>query len=106
MKKIILCVMPLVLTACSAPTQHSTVPLDVQAVEQYKQEVVQQTTNIRPAKAQDSEWELNQSDKRPKVKVIQVQHPRVYPSMHYGYGWGNGGYRGHYSGIGLGMDGW
>lgn len=94
MKKMILCTMSVLLAACSSPVQQSSVPMDMAAVQEYQQRVASGKTNT-----QAEHWELDQSDKRPKVVVVE-RRPRMYPSIHYGYGWGR-----RYTGIGLGMGG-
>ena len=95
MKKVILCAISGVLVACSSPTQQSSVPLDMQTVQDYQQRVMSAKTNTK-----GEHWELDKSDKRPKVVVLERRKPRIYPSMHYGYGWGR-----HYSGVGLNVGG-
>lgn len=92
MRKMILCAVSVLLAACSNPVQQSSVPPDMAAVKEYQQRVASGKNNT-----QTEHWELNQSDKRPKVVVIE-RRPRMYPSAHYGYGWGR-----HHTGIGLGM---
>ncbi|MDH2999020.1 hypothetical protein A1D22_03980 [Pasteurellaceae bacterium LFhippo2] len=108
MKKIVLCAVPVVLAACSSPVQQSTVPMDSQAVQEYNQRIASSASNKANAQnrtQKEGEWQLNQSDNKPKVVHVHTR-PRVYPSVHYGYGWGSGGRRGHYSGVGLGMGAW
>ncbi|AUI65255.1 MULTISPECIES: hypothetical protein [Glaesserella] len=101
MKKLILCMMPLVITACSTPTQQSTVPMDMKAVQEYQQRVATGKT-VTANSSESEEWELNQSDREPKVKVYRsYPYPRVYPTIGYHHGWG----RGHHSGIGVGLGG-
>ncbi|OOH90570.1 hypothetical protein BMT54_04645 [Pasteurellaceae bacterium 15-036681] len=106
MKKVVLCAVPVALAACSSSVQQSTAPMDMQAVQEYQQRVASSVSNKANAqqKAQkEGEWQLNQSDNKPKV--VQVySRPRVYPSVHYGYGWGR--YGRHHSGIGVGLGGW
>lgn len=80
MKKMILCAMGVLLAACSNPVQQSSVPMDMAAVQEYQQRVASGKTNT-----QAEHWELDQSDKRPKVVVVE-RRPRMYPSVHYGYG--------------------
>lgn len=93
MKKRILIILPMVLTACSTPVQQSSVPMDMKTVEQYQQSV----SIGKVVKAnQDDTWELDQSDKRKKVIIVEPRASRVYPSVHYGYGWGR-----HYTGLGI-----
>lgn len=95
MKKWILPALPVLLAACSTPVQQSSVPMDMKTVEEYQQRVASgQTVEAK----QTDKWELDKSDKQEKVVVIERRAPRVYPSLHYGYGWGR-----HHTGIGLGM---
>lgn len=102
MKKLILTAMILGITACSNPVQQSTVPMDMQTVQEYQQRVANAKVNRAEAKQPETYWELDRSDKKPKVVV--VQQPRVYPSMHYGYGWGR--YHRHHSGVGVRLGGY
>lgn len=96
MKKLVLIAMALGIVACSNPVQQSSVPMDMQAVQEYQQRVSNARTNQQAI--QNEHWDLNQSDRR--VKVV-VEHPRVYPSVHYGYyGWGK--HHRHYSGVRVG----
>lgn len=97
MKKFVLTAMVLGITACSTPVQQSTVPMDMQAVQEYQQRVSNSSANRQASTAKNEHWELNQSDNKPKVVV--VQQPRVYPSIHYGYGWGR--HHRHHSRVGL-----
>lgn len=86
------------ITACSSPVQQSTVPMDMQTVQEYQQRVATAQSNQQAAQAQHQHWDLNKSDK--KAKVIAVQsHPRISPSGHYGYGWGR--HHRHHSGVGV-----
>lgn len=89
---------PLAITACSTPVQQSSVPMDMKAVQEYQQRVA--TGNTVTSSNQSDDWELNQSDREPKVKVYQA-HPRVYPTIGYHHGWGGG----HYRGLGVGLGG-
>lgn len=95
MKKGLLMILPVVLTACSSPVQQSSVPMDMKTVEEYQKRVASGQT---VAAKQTDKWELDKSDKQEKVVVIERRAPRAYPSLHYGYGWGR-----HHTGIGLGM---
>lgn len=94
MKKWLLCGAASLLAACSTPIQQSSVPMDMRAVEDYQQQI----QNAQSGKAAaDKVWELNQSDKRPKVtKVVVHSRPYLAPTVYYG--WGRHGY---YSGVGL-----
>lgn len=96
MKKWLLLGRTALLVACSTPMQQSSVPLDTKAVADYQQRI----HNAEAGKATaDKVWELNQSDKRPKVvKVVVRPYPYASPSVYYG--WGRSGY-GHYSGVGI-----
>ena len=98
MKKLMLCMIPLAITACSTPVQQSSVPMDMKAVQEYQQRVA--TGNTVTSSNQSEDWELNQSDREPKVKVYRA-YPRVYPTIGYHHGWG----RGHYRGLGVGLGG-
>lgn len=93
MKKFVLCFAPFVLAACSAPEQQSSVPMDMQAVQDYQYRV---STGKTIDKNNPSNNEpLNQSDSRPKTIYVPTA-PRIYPSV--GYGWSR-----HGSGIGVGL---
>lgn len=81
-KYFILVSFPLFLTACSHQiTQQSSVPLDMQTVQDYQQRVSSGKTVDANAKTVDET--LNQSDKRPKVVVRQAYPPMI----HFGYGY-------------------
>lgn len=84
MKKLVLSMMAMALAACSAPVQQSSVPMDMQTVQEYQQRVANAQNNIRSAEKQSDFWVLNQSDNKPKIVV--VHQPSVYPSAYYGYG--------------------
>lgn len=74
MKKLIWVTLSALLTACSTPIQQSTLPLDMKTVQEYQQRVASGKT------ATSTElWELNQSDKRAKVVVVERAHR--YPSQ-------------------------
>lgn len=95
MKSLILVTLTLTLAACSAPVQQSSVPMDMKTVEEYRQRVA---TGNTVSVTQPQDEELNQSDKRTKVKVYHhYPHPRIRPSIGYHYG----GY--HHSELGIGL---
>ncbi|MDD0823613.1 hypothetical protein PTQ27_03875 [Mannheimia sp. AT1] len=89
MKKLLLMTLPLVITACSTPTQKSTVPMDMQAVADYQQRVITKQT-VNPNDKNDEP--LNQSDKRSKSTATPIR-PVIYPSIGVGYHHGWGRYR-------------
>lgn len=93
MKKLLLTLAPFALVACSAPEQQSSVPMDMQAVQDYQYRVSTGKTIDKNNPATNEA--LNQSDNRPKVVAVPVA-PRIYPSV--GYGWSR-----HRSGIGVGL---
>lgn len=94
MRKIVLAMSTImVLASCSAPEQQSSVPMDLKAVEAYQQKVASAGHTVENQSVQP-QWELNQSDKRPKAQIIRVYSQ---PSVYYGYGWGHR----HYSGVGM-----
>lgn len=93
MKKYLLTLIPFVLAACSTPQQQSTVPMDMQTVQDYQQRVASGNTADKYTKP--NEATLNQSDRETKVIV----RPVVRPSVGIGYGWG----RYHHSGIGVNL---
>lgn len=80
----------LLLSACSTPTQQSSVPMDMKAVQEYQQRVASGNT-VSPTAKEDAQ-ELNQSDKAQKVKVYYHMPRRLHPSLYYqgGYGLGMG----------------
>ncbi|WP_373820175.1 hypothetical protein [Glaesserella sp.] len=95
MKKVVLTVLSFMLAACSTPVQQSSVPMDMQAVEEYKQRVASGKT-VDPNDSE--EWELNQSDKRARVEVYHhYPYPRIRPHIGYHY------YGRHHSGVGVGF---
>ncbi|QIW16597.1 hypothetical protein A4G20_09765 [Pasteurellaceae bacterium RH1A] len=100
MKKLLLILAPaLLLTACATPTQTSSVPMDMKAVEDYNRRVATgNTVTERPAYKQEN-WELNQSDRQPKQQARPVYHPRIYPSIGVHRGWGR-------TGLGVGLGGY
>lgn len=87
MKKLIWVALSMLLGACSTPTQQSSVPLDMKTVQEYQQRVASGKTVVKA-----EPWELNQSDKRPKVVVVTPAYhthyspfrARVLPT-HYRY---------------------
>ncbi|WGE32342.1 hypothetical protein NYR60_01620 [Actinobacillus genomosp. 2] len=103
MKKLVLLILPLLVTACSTPVQQSTVPMDMQAVAEYQQRVasgntVSEKQKQRVAQQIEPDEPLNQSDKRRSNTKVIHHYPRVYPSV--GYHWGH---RHRHSGIGVGL---
>lgn len=98
MKKLLLCALPLAITACSTPVQQSTVPIDMQAVQEYQQRVASGNTvsvqqKQRVAQQVEPDEPLNQSDRRPKVRQVQ---PVIYPSIGVGYYHGKGHFHRHH----------
>lgn len=90
MKKLLLCLAPLGVAACSTPVQQSTVPMDMKTVYEYQQRVASGNTVDRNAKPDNEP--LNQSDKHPRARYAPVvQQPVIYPSVGIGYyrGWGH-----------------
>lgn len=78
------------ITACSTPTQKSSVPMDMQAVSDYQQRVMtKQTVNSNDK----NDEPLNQSDRRSKSTTSPVVRPVIYPSIGVGYHHGWGRYR-------------
>lgn len=90
MKKLILLGLSVVLSACSTPQQQSTVPMDMQAVQDYHQRVTTKQTVDKDMKQNDEP--LNQSDKRLKSMGYSI-NPVIYPSIGVGYHQGWGRYR-------------
>ncbi|QNS15003.1 hypothetical protein [Mannheimia bovis] len=86
MKKIMLLVSSIVITACSTPTQQSTVPMDMQAVHDYQQRILTKQTVDK--NAQPNNEALNQSDRCSKSTIYPIR-PVIYPSIGAGYhhGW-------------------
>lgn len=94
MKKLILCLAPFLVVACSTPQQQSTVPLDMKAVQEYQQRITSGNTVDKNTPSNNEP--LNQSDHKPKV-VYQRVPTAIYPSVGVGYGWGH---RHHHYGLG------
>ncbi|AGI33274.1 TPA: hypothetical protein PXF07_000991 [Mannheimia haemolytica] len=90
MKKLILLGLSVALTACSTPQQQSTVPMDMQAVQDYHQRVINKQTVDKNTKQHDEP--LNQSDKRSESINLPI-HPIIYPSIGVGYHYGWKRYR-------------
>lgn len=101
MKKLAVVIGGFVLSACSSPVQQSSVPMDMKTVQEYQARIATAQSNKVAAQTQNEPWELNQSDHRPKVVVVQT-HPRVYPSFYYG--WGR--HHRHHSGVGVRLGGY
>lgn len=88
MKKIILSMMVIGLSACSTPKQQSTVPMDMQTVYEYHHRVnTKQTVNPNETPKDEP---LNQSDRRGKSTRVTTVHPVIYPSVRIGYHHGRG----------------
>lgn len=79
MKRILLAVLPFAFAACSTPTQQSTVPMDMKAVQEYQAKVASGKT-VNPNAKQDDQ-DLNHSDRTQTIKIYNYG-PRYYP-----YGW-------------------
>ncbi|MFA9488648.1 MULTISPECIES: hypothetical protein [unclassified Mannheimia] len=82
MKKLILLVSSVAITACSTPVQQSTVPMDMQAVHDYQQRILTKQTVDK--NAQPGNEALNQSDRRSKSTASPIR-PVIYPSIGVGY---------------------
>ena len=82
MKKWALLSLSLAVAACSTPVQQSTVPMDMQAVQDYQQRIITKQTVDKRANQQDEA--LNQSDRRSKSTAYPVR-PVIYPSIGVGY---------------------
>lgn len=90
MKKFLFLILATAITACSTPTQKSSVPMDMQAVSDYQQRVMtKQTVNSNDK----NDEPLNQSDRRSKSTTSPVVRPVIYPSIGVGYHHGWGRYR-------------
>lgn len=89
MRKIILALLPCILSACSTPQQQSSVPMDMKAVEEYQQKIASGKT-VGPATHFDDS-DLNHSDRKPKVQVYHHYErvPVLVPHIGYERAWGN-----------------
>lgn len=74
MKKLLLSTLVL-LSACSAPSQQSSVPLDMKTVQEYQQKIRSGNT-VNPT-AKEDDKDLNHSDRVLKVKVYPQR--AIYP---------------------------
>lgn len=79
MKHIFFALCPMILTACSLPQQHSSVPLDMQTVREYQQRTSSAQNNTKA-----EYWDLNKKEPKSKVILVERQHPTIRPSIHYG----------------------
>ncbi|QIM63442.1 hypothetical protein A1D29_09180 [Pasteurellaceae bacterium Orientalotternb1] len=89
MKKIVLALLPCIVSACSTSTHQSSVPMDMKAVEEYQQKIASGKTVDPAAHFDDSD--LNHSDRKPKVQVYHYYErvPVLVPHMGYERAWGN-----------------
>ncbi|KAE9538290.1 hypothetical protein HT665_03390 [Ursidibacter maritimus] len=74
MKKLLLSALVL-LSACSTPSQQSSVPLDMKAVQEYQHKI--RTGNTVSPTAKEDNKDLNHSDRAVKVRVYPQR--MVYP---------------------------
>lgn len=75
-----------VLSACSTTSTPSSVPMDMQAVQDYQERV--RTGNTINPNAKDDEKDLNHSDRAVKTKVYYTPARigyAVYPMIYYGW---------------------
>lgn len=79
MKHIFFALFPIILTACSQPPQHSSVPLDMQTVREYQQRTSSAQNNTKA-----EYWDLNKKEPKSKVILVERQRPTIRPSIHYG----------------------
>lgn len=100
MKKLLLCLVPFFAACQSTPPQQNQVPLDLKTVAEYNQRV--QSGNTVTPNSAEQDWELNASDRQPKV--VSRPAPRIYPSVGIYSGWGH--HRHHGAGIGLAFPGY
>lgn len=89
MKKALLVLFPVVLSACSTPQPQSSVPLDMQTVQAYQQRIASPQTNHH-----SNHWDLNKKEVEPKVIVIEHRSAKIRPSLHFGHGYHH--YGAHY----------
>ena len=89
------------LSACSAPEQTRTAPLDMQTVNEYNNKVYSGNTVPREQRTKNPkavEIPLNSSDYEPKVKVMEQSKPRIILAPSIGY-YHRYGYRGYHHGY-------
>lgn len=86
------------LSACSAPQQTRTAPLDMQTVNDYNDKVYSGNT-VPPAQRinhpKQTEIPLNSSDRQPKRKMLERVQPHIILVPSIGY-YGRAGYYGYY----------
>lgn len=80
MKKYLFALFPAMLTACTPPSQQSSVPLDLQTVQAYQQRIASAATNT-----QAEHWELHKNETTPKTVIIHHRPHRPHPTFHYGH---------------------
>lgn len=95
MKGLILSTIAAGLVACSSPVQQSSVPMDMQTVQEYQTRIASAKNNAQSAIRQGQHWDLDKNDRTKKILMLQQPH------IHYGYAWGR--HHRHYSGISLGL---
>ena len=89
------------LSACSAPEQTRTAPLDMQTVNEYNNKVYSSNTVPREQRTKNPktvEIPLNSSDYEPKAKVMEQAKPRIILAPSIGY-YHRYGYRGYHHGY-------
>lgn len=89
------------LSACSAPEQTRTAPLDMQTVNEYNNKVYSGNTvpwEQRTKNPKTVEIPLNSSDYEAKAKVIEHAKPRIILAPSIGY-YHRYGYRGYHHGY-------
>ena len=89
------------LSACSAPEQTRTAPLDMQTVNEYNHKVYSGNTvpaEQRTKNPKTVEIPLNSSDYEPKAKVMEHVKPRIILAPGIGY-YHRYGYRGYHHGY-------
>lgn len=89
------------LSACSAPEQTLTAPLDMQTVNEYNHKVYSGNTvpaEQRTKNPKTVEIPLNSSDYEQKVKVMEQSKPRIILAPSIGY-YHRYGYRGYHHGY-------
>ncbi len=89
------------LSACSAPEQTRTAPLDMQTVNEYNHKVYSGNTvpaEQRTKNPKTVEIPLNSSDYEQKVKVMEQSKPRIILAPSIGY-YHRYGYRGYHHGY-------
>ena len=89
------------LSACSAPEQTRTAPLDMQTVNEYNHKVYSGNTVPREQRTKNPkamEIPLNSRDYEAKAKVIEHAKPRIILAPSIGY-YHRYGYRGYHHGY-------